>query len=66
MTGCDEQSRFLAACEQCGSVYAAQQHAEGEIVPIGKPDGCACGGTTFSKIEESPESTPVEDRRDCR
>ncbi|WP_247000776.1 hypothetical protein [Halosolutus gelatinilyticus] len=59
MTGSDENARFLAACAECGSVYAALEHGDGDIVPIGKPDGCTCGGTTFSKVTDDSNSNPA-------
>lgn len=43
----DESERILAACAQCGCVYAAVVGASGSVRIIGRPDGCNCGGTEF-------------------
>lgn len=54
----DENVRILAACEECGSIYAAVRRPDGEIQPIGSRQGCAsCGGTTFSTASELTEDS---------
>ncbi|WP_326544642.1 hypothetical protein [Halopiger goleimassiliensis] len=43
----------MAACENCGSVYAALEHSDGTIRPIGSRDGCtACGETAFTPLPD--------------
>lgn len=52
MTDGDDE-RLVAACEQCGSMYAALELPNGEIRPIGSRDGCtSCGGTAFTPVPE--------------
>ncbi|SFC30039.1 hypothetical protein SAMN05444422_106279 [Halobiforma haloterrestris] len=61
MSDDDSESRVVAACVDCGSVYAALSRSDG-IRPIGTRDGCAsCGGTEFTTLEELSEGTgPVD------
>lgn len=41
----DETRREVAACAECGRVYAATVAPNGETRLIGRPDGCRCGAT---------------------
>ncbi|WP_226038920.1 hypothetical protein [Natrinema sp. DC36] len=49
----DDNRRTIAACEQCGSLYAALELSEDKIRPIGRRDGCRCGGTEFTAVDDS-------------
>lgn len=47
----DGESHLMAACEECGAVYAAMTLPTDRIVPIGTRDGCgSCGGVEFSPL----------------
>nr|WP_252488306.1 hypothetical protein [Natronococcus sp. CG52] len=54
------ESNLMAACKECGSVYAAMKLSKERIVPIGSRDGCgSCGSTEFkplSKLADTPDS----------
>ncbi|WP_226481407.1 hypothetical protein [Natrinema amylolyticum] len=52
----DDVTRVLAACTECGSIYAARQWPTGEIRIIGQ-DGCSCGATEFDLVEESDDDS---------
>lgn len=56
----DESVRILAACEECGSIYAAIRRGDGDVQPIGSRRGCAsCGATSFtsaSELTDDPQS----------
>ena len=46
--------RLVAACAECGSMYAALKTPDGTIQPIGSRTGCAsCGGTVFIPLPDS-------------
>lgn len=67
MTGGDESRRLIAACTDCGALYAATELADGSILPIGQRDGCQCGCTAFTPVEEGlpgPEDESNHDRDD--
>lgn len=51
MANRDDVDRTLAACVECGAVYAARLWPSGEIQPIGS-DACDCGATTFSRVDD--------------
>lgn len=53
MDDSDDNRRTIAACEQCGSLYAALELSEDKIRPIGRRDGCRCGGTDFTPVDDS-------------
>lgn len=57
----DDVTRVLAACEACGSVYAARQWPDGTIRIIGQ-EGCSCGGTSFEVVTDSDEDSPPDTR----
>ncbi len=46
------ERNLLAICDRCGNAYAAIITDDGEIVPIGSRNGCRCGGTSFSRVDE--------------
>lgn len=48
----DEQRRLIAACTDCGALYAATELSDGSILPIGQRDGCRCGNTSFTPVDE--------------
>ena len=53
MTGGEDSERLVAACENCGSVYAALKRPSGDVRPIGSLDGCAtCDGTEFVPLPQ--------------
>lgn len=59
----DDVTRVLAACNACGSVYAARQWPDDRIRIIGQ-DGCSCGSTDFVPVddgEEEPGGDSVEE-----
>ncbi|SDJ81253.1 hypothetical protein SAMN04515672_1496 [Natronorubrum texcoconense] len=47
----DDVTRVLAACEDCGSVYAAREWPDGTIRLIGQQD-CSCGASTFVAVDD--------------
>ena len=59
----DDTLRVLAACDECGSVYAAREWPDGDVQLIGQ-EACECGATEFSVVDEgdvmsdSDESEP--------
>ncbi|SFC70560.1 hypothetical protein SAMN05444422_11582 [Halobiforma haloterrestris] len=55
-----ETSDFLAACDSCGTVFAATITADDRVLPIGARDGCRCGGTSFSRIDEEDFEDPSD------
>ncbi|QLG48444.1 hypothetical protein [Natrinema halophilum] len=61
MDDADANRRTIAACEHCGALYAALEFSNETIRPIGRRDGCRCGSTEFSAIEDgSMMSTSCE------
>lgn len=48
----DDPDRMIAACTHCGALYAATELSDGSILPIGQRDGCRCGSTEFTKVNE--------------
>ncbi|WP_049922292.1 hypothetical protein [Halopiger djelfimassiliensis] len=50
-TADDERHRTIAACTSCGALYAALEVSDGSYLPIGRRDGCQCGGTAFDPVE---------------
>ncbi|WP_081443552.1 hypothetical protein [Haloterrigena turkmenica] len=49
----DEEERdLLATCDRCGTAYTAAITDDGEILPLGARNGCRCGGTSFSRVDE--------------
>ncbi|MDS0476921.1 hypothetical protein NDO75_18270 [Natrinema sp. 1APR25-10V2] len=53
-----ERTRLVAACEDCGTMYAAFERPNGEIRPIGNRKGCAsCGGTAFRPLPTFSDET---------
>ncbi|MDS0475869.1 hypothetical protein [Natrinema sp. 1APR25-10V2] len=58
----DADRRTIAACEQCGSLYAALEFADETLRPIGRRDGCQCGCTEFVQVSGSlSESSDGDD-----
>ena len=52
MSGSDDSHRLIAACTDCGALYAATELSDGSILPIGQRDGCRCGCTTFTRVND--------------
>ena len=62
MEGSDANRRTIAACEECGSLYAAIELDDETLRPIGRRDGCQCGSTAFTAVGGSgSEETPGDD-----
>ncbi|PGF16889.1 hypothetical protein CP556_12675 [Natrinema sp. CBA1119] len=61
MDDSDDNRRTIAACEQCGSLYAALELSEDKIRPIGRRDGCRCGGTDFTAVDDSLPDLSLEE-----
>lgn len=40
-------SNVFARCEQCDSVFVAEEHPDGSIRPIGMAKDCRCGDGEF-------------------
>lgn len=55
----DDVTRVLAACDACGSIYAARQWPDGTVRIIGQ-EGCSCGEETFEVVTD-PETDPPAD-----
>ncbi|WP_408957790.1 hypothetical protein [Natrinema sp. 74] len=53
MGNTDANRRTIAACEQCGSLYAALEFSDETLRPIGRRDGCQCGCTEFTAVDGS-------------
>lgn len=64
MGNSDDARRTIAACEQCGSLYAALEISTGEFRPIGRRDGCECGSMDFTPVEEGVTDASLEDGTD--
>lgn len=47
----DDPRRLIAACTDCGALYAATRLSDGSILPIGQRDGCRCGSTAFTPVD---------------
>ena len=52
MVGKGGRTRFIVACEGCGSIYVATETSDGTILPTGI-DKCSCGGTEYTRVTES-------------
>lgn len=57
----DDTSRTIAACEQCGSLYAALEINDEQFRPIGRRDGCECGSTDFTPVDPGGSEVSFED-----
>lgn len=55
----DDVTRVLAACDACGSIYAARQWPDGTVRIIGQ-EGCSCGEEAFEVVTD-PETDPPAD-----
>ncbi|MFC7237049.1 hypothetical protein ACFQS4_14695 [Saliphagus sp. GCM10025317] len=45
--------KVAAICTSCGAAYAAERWSDEKIRPIGRREGCRCGGTTFEVVDDS-------------
>lgn len=45
--------KVAAICTSCGAAYAAEQWSDEKIRPIGRREGCRCGGTSFEVVDDS-------------
>ncbi|MFC7238568.1 hypothetical protein ACFQS4_10095 [Saliphagus sp. GCM10025317] len=53
-------TRTIALCTTCGSMYAAREKPDGTVLPIGR-NGCSCENAAFKKIAlelEADETGP--------
>ncbi|MFC4542035.1 hypothetical protein ACFO5R_08860 [Halosolutus amylolyticus] len=57
----DAQARTVAACVQCGSIYAAIELDGGGLQPIGSRDGCSCGSTSFTDLDDTAAAIDFAD-----
>lgn len=57
----DETQRTIAACDQCGALYAALELSDDKLRPIGRRDGCQCGSTSFSDVDGSLSDVSFEE-----
>lgn len=57
----DENTRTIAMCRQCGALYAALEITDGTFRPIGRRDGCQCGCTEFTPIDDSLSDLSLEE-----
>lgn len=48
----DESRKVAAVCEACGSAYAAVERANGDLHPVGRPDGC-CSDSKLRILSDS-------------
>ncbi len=46
----DDRPKVAAQCCECGAVYSAWILSDETVQPIGRKDGCRCGGDTFQSI----------------
>ncbi|USZ73400.1 hypothetical protein NGM15_12455 [Natronosalvus halobius] len=51
-------------CTSCGAAYAAERWSEGKIRPIGRREGCRCGGTSFEVVDGSSSDLDSRSRLD--
>ena len=51
-TTADERLKVAGRCLECGAVYSAWLLTDGTVQPIGRKDGCQCGGTEFEALSE--------------
>ncbi|OLZ40254.1 hypothetical protein A6E15_04320 [Natrinema saccharevitans] len=49
----EDNRRTIAACKECGALYAALELGAGKLHPIGRQDGCQCGCTEFTSVDGS-------------
>ncbi|MXV61956.1 hypothetical protein GS429_07775 [Natronorubrum sp. JWXQ-INN-674] len=64
MVDSDENHRTIAACEQCGSLYAALKIGDDQFRPIGRRDGCECGSMAFTPVDDGVSDVSLEDDTD--
>lgn len=57
----NETAHCLATCDQCGTAFAAAETADGDLLPLGSRNGCRCGSTSFSRVEEKDFKESVKD-----
>lgn len=57
----ENNRRTIAACEECGALYAALELGEDKLRPIGRRDGCQCGCTDFSAVDGSLSDLSLSD-----
>jgi hypothetical protein len=46
----DERMKVAARCCECGCIYSAWIHSDDSVRPIGRPNGCKCGGAEFESL----------------
>ncbi|ELY52578.1 hypothetical protein [Natronolimnohabitans innermongolicus] len=56
----NDAQRTIAACDECGSLYAALEITADEFRPIGRRDGCECGSTAFSPVESEDTELSID------
>lgn len=60
----EDNRRTIAACEQCGALYAALELDDEKLRPIGRRDGCQCGCADFTAVDDSLSGVSFEDDDD--
>ncbi|NUB93102.1 hypothetical protein HTZ84_01450 [Haloterrigena sp. SYSU A558-1] len=56
----EENRRTIAMCEECGALYAAFEITAGEFRPIGQRDGCQCGSTDFTPVDDDASGLSLD------
>lgn len=60
----EENRRTIAMCEECGALYAALELTDDTFRPIGRRDGCRCGSTDFTPVDDSLPDLSLENSDD--
>lgn len=55
MTASEQLRKIAAQCLSCGAVYAAREHSDGSIAPIGLRGGCPCGRSELREVTHTRE-----------
>lgn len=45
-------TKTVGVCTHCGEFRAVRKRQDGSVYAIGSPQGCQCGGTEFTILEE--------------
>ncbi len=58
MSSSESQSKIVAVCRACDSVYVSEQKPDGTIRPIGVSDECSCGDGDFHRVSIPDDAGP--------
>ncbi|ELY61213.1 hypothetical protein [Natronolimnohabitans innermongolicus] len=62
MSWSESESRIVAVCRACESVFVSEQRPDGTIRPIGVSEECTCGNGDFKRVAPSGDGeTPGTD-----